>query len=220
MRSFHILAAATLLAATTAVAEAQQVPTVGVLDLGAFSVTLEDVSALGPVMANMITTELSERPEVRALDRAMIQELLQRHQVSVGATGAGDDAAIEIGRLIGANFVVTGGVTLEPGRARVDLRMIEVETSDIVRAIKENGPRDEMIALAERIADRLVTDLEMPERPAVVTVEIPVAASLAYSRGLDYERRGRRDRAAAMYRHALEVFPQHAQAQAALDRVN
>jgi hypothetical protein len=65
-----------------------------------------------------------------------------------------------------------------------------------------------------------VTDLHVPERPTIVELQIPVAASLAYSRGLDYERRGQRGRAAEMYRHALEVFPQHPNAQAALDRVN
>ena len=220
MRRFGIVAAAALVAVTARVATAQEVPTVGVMDLGAFAVSLQDVSALGPVMANMITTELSERPEVRPVDRMVIQELLERHQVSIGATGASDEAAVRIGRLIGAHYMVLGGVVIEPRGARVDLRMVEVETGSVVRSIKENGSQEEMVALAERIADRLVTDLELPERPATLVVDIPVAASLAYSRGLDYERRGRRDRAQAMFLRALEVYPQHPHAQAALDRVN
>ena len=220
MRSFQLFAATGLLAVTAAAATGQQVPTVAVLDLNAFSVSLEDASAVGRGIAAMITTELSERPEVRIVDRQQIEEVLRRQQVSVGATGVADDAAMQIGRLLGAHYIVTGNVALDPRRARLDLRMIDVETGGIVKSVKEPGERDDLLGLAERIAAVLVTDLRVPERPTVVEVEVPVAASLAYSRGLDYERRGRRDRAAAMFRRALEVFPQHPQAQSALDRVN
>ena len=220
MRSFHAFAAAGLLAVTATAATGQQVPTVAVLDLNAFSVSLEDASAVGRGIAAMITTELSERPEVRIVDRQQIEEVLRRQQVSVGATGVADDAAMQIGRLLGAHYIVTGNVALDPRRARLDLRMIDVETGGIVKSVKEPGDRDDLLALAERIADLLVTDLRVPERPTVVELQIPVAASLAYSRGLDYERRGQRGRAADMYRRALEVFPQHPNAQSALDRVN
>ena len=221
MRSFPVLAAAGLLVATVSAASGQQqVPTVGVMDLGAFSVSLEDASAVGRGLAAMITTELSERPEVRIVDRQQIEEVLRRQQVSVGATGISDDAAMQIGRLLGANYIVTGNAALDARRARLDLRLVDVETGGIVKSVKETGDRDDLLGLAERIAALLVTDLRLPERPAVVTVDVPVAASLAYSRGLDYERRGRRDRAAEMYRQALQLFPQHPNAQAALDRVN
>ena len=220
MRRFGILAAACLLAVTASAATAQQVPTVAVLDLNAFSVSLEDASAVGRGIAAMITTELSERPEVRIVDRQQIEEVLRRQQISVGATGVADDAAMQIGRLLGAHYIVTGSVALDPRRARLDLRMIDVETGGVVNPVKETGDRDELIDLAERVAAMLVTDLRVPERTTLAEAQIPVAASLAYSRGLDYERRGRRDRAEEMYRRALDVFPQHPHAQEALDRVN
>lgn len=220
MRPFHALAVAGLLATTAVSANGQQVPTVAVLDLNAFSVSLEDASAVGRGIAAMITTELSERPEVRIVDRQQIEEVLRRQQVSVGATGIADDAAMQIGRLLGASYIVTGSVALDPRRARLDLRMVDVETGGVVNPVKETGDRDDLISLAERVAELLVTDLRVPERPTVVELDIPVAASLAYSRGLDYEERGRDDRAAAMYRRALDLFPQHPHAGEALDRVN
>lgn len=220
MHSFQVLAAAGLLAASaTAALGQQQVPTVAVLDVGAFSTSLEDAAALGRGLVDMITTELSDRPEVRIVDRQAIDDVLRRQQVSVGATGISDEAAIQIGRLLGAHYLVRGNAALDPRRARLDLRMIEVETSAIVRSVKETGERDDLLDLVERIADALVADLELPERPTVVQQQIPVAASLAYSRGLDYERRGQSDRAEAMYLRTLAVFPEHPHAAAALDRV-
>ena len=220
MRSSHVVAAVGFLAASAAGAAGQQVPTVAVIGIGAFSVTLEDASALARGLEDMITTELSDRPEVRTVDRVAIDEVLRRQQVSIGTTGISDEAAIQIGRLLGANFIVRGNAALDRRTARLDLRMIDVETSAVVKSVKESGDRENLLELTERIADLLVTDLELPERPTVVQLEVPVAAAFAYSRGLDYEQRGRRDRAAEMYRRALEVFPQHPHAQEALDRVN
>lgn len=219
MRSFQVLATSAMLAAVAASASGQQVPTVAVLHFEAFSVSLEDANALARGLEAMITTELSQRPEVRTLDRQQIDEILRRHQVSVGATGTSDNAALEIGRLVGAHYLVMGNAALDPRNARLDLRLVEVETGLVVKSVKESAPRDELLGLAERIATLLVTDLRLPERPAAVAVRIPVAASLAYSRGLAYERSGRPERAADMYRHALEVFPQHPDAQVALERV-
>lgn len=215
---YRIPAAAALLAVSALPLSGQDVPTVAVMDLSAFSVSLEDASAVGRGLASMITTELDDHPQVSVVDRQQFEEVMRRQQVSVGA-GVSDDAAIQIGRLLGAHYIVSGSAALDPRRARLDLRMIEVETGAIVKSVKETGDRDDLLELAERVAAHLVTDLRVPQRPTVARVEIPVEASLSYSRGLDYERRGRRDRAAEMYRRTLQLFPQHPQAQAALDRV-
>lgn len=220
MRPFHVLAAAGLVAASAFPAAGQEVPTVAVLDLNAFSVSLEDASAVGRGLAAMITTELAERPEVRIVDRQQIEEMLRRQAISVGATGVADDAAIQVGRLVGAHYIVTGNAALDPRRARLDLRLIDVETGGVVKSVKETGDRDDLLDLAERVASLLATDLRVPERATVLELRIPAAASLAYSRGLDYERRGRHEHAAEMYRRALELFAQHPHAQAALERVH
>ena len=53
----------------------------------------------------------------------------------------------------------------------------------------------------------------------LLKVSIPVEASFDFSRGLDYEHRGQKDRAAVMYQKALQVFPEHKDAQAALERI-
>lgn len=220
MRRFGTLATAGLLAVAALPAAAQDVPTLAVVGIGAFSVTLDDATSMARGLEDMITTELSDRPEVRTIDRLAIEEVMRRQQISIAATGISDEAAIQIGRLLGANFIVRGNAALDRRTARLDLRVIDVETTAVVKSVKESAARDDLLELAERIAELLVTDLRLPERPATLVIEIPVAASLAYSRGLDYEQRGRRERAEEMYRRTLEVFPQHPHAQAALERVN
>jgi hypothetical protein len=100
----------------------------------------------------------------------------------------------------------------------VDLRLLDVATGTVERSSRQQGPRDEMLDLVTKLADDFTDGLELPARVAEAP-DAPPAAVLLYSRGLDYERRGELDRAAAMYRRALELFPQHEAAAAALERV-
>lgn len=196
------------------------VPTIAVLDFNAFSLTPgEDAASVGRGLAAMIATELAERPAVRVIDRQQVEELIQKRQL--GLSGRLDESqAVQLGQLLGAQYVVVGNVALEPRRARIDLRLLDVATGTIERADRRQGSRDEFLALVEEIADAFTKDLRLP--PAAVStavLAIPAEAALAYSRGLDYERRGMTERAATMYRQALELFPRHEDAAAALRRV-
>ncbi len=188
-------------------------------DFNAFSLSPgEDAESVGRGLAAMIATELASRPTVRVVDRQEIERLVESRQVAL--SGRMDDAqAVQMGQLLGAQYVVVGNVALEPERARIDLRLLDVESGAVEKADRRQGKREEFLAMVEDIADTFTEGLELPARVAETDVDIPVAASLAFSRGLDYERRGRLEDAASMFRRALEIFPDHAEAQAALERV-
>ena len=196
------------------------VPTIAVLDFNAFSLTPgEDAAAVGRGLAAMIATALADRPAVRVVDRQQVDELIQKRQL--GLSGRLEESqAVQLGQLLGAQYVVVGNVALEPRRARIDLRLLDVATGTIERADRRQGSRDEFLELVEQIAETFTKDLRLPAVAASTAVlAIPAGAALAYSRGLDYERRGMMDRAAEMYREALEIFPRHEDASSALARV-
>lgn len=206
-----------LLLPATVAAQETGVPTVAVIGFNAVSITGEDAEPAGRALADMITTELADRPEVNVVDRQQIQQLIETRQLALSGR-MDQDRALELGALLGAQYIVVGTLWLEPGRARVDLRLLDVATGAVERSSRQQGPRDEMLDLVAKLADDFTDGLEVPARVAQAA-EPPVDAILAYSRGLDYERQGRLDRAADMYRRALELFPQHKAAAAALDRV-
>ena len=131
----------------------------------------------------------------------------------------GDQAALQLGQLLGAQYVIVGNVALEPRQARLDIRILDVETGAIHLADKRTGKRDEFLAIVSGLADRFTRDLKLPARRETVVVQVPARASFAYSRGLDYETRGQWERARAMYRQALEHYADHADARTALDRL-
>jgi TolB-like protein len=175
-----------------------------------------DHAAIAENLTSMMMSELGNRGAIELIERHRVADLLEQRYAS--ATGQIDDrAAIEIGSMLGADYIVRGGVTFAGQDARFDLRIMHVETGQIHRTFKQTGRQRDFLAIVESVGNQFLTDLRLPERVAEVVV--PPAAVLAYSRGLDFERRGERQRAAAMFQRALELFPAHPTASAALTRV-
>jgi TolB-like protein len=192
------------------------VVTIAVFPLNGFMLG-EDHRALGDAFRSMVISELSSRAQFRMLEREAIDSLLQAQAISASGM-VSDEQAIRIGQLLGAQYAVAGGITTDPNDARLDLRLLDIETGEITHTFKDRVRRDRMLTVVDRVASEFAGRARVSERP--VDLRIPVAASFAYSRGLDFEKRGRKQDAARMYRRALELFPQHPHAPTALRRVN
>lgn len=219
MRTLRILAS-TLLALAPAVAAAQAKPVVAVLPFGFASTSAGvDVTALGSALTDIVTAEFSKAPNIRLVDRVLVEEILNKQKLLLSGR-VSDEDAVRAGRLLQAQYVVAGSVLMMGKESHMSVRIVDVETSAHARNSGRRGKTDELLALAEGLLREFTTDLKLPVR-AVAEAEaaVPVAATLAYSRGLDYEKRGKKQQAATMYQKALELAPGHADAKTALDRV-
>ncbi len=213
-----VLALVMALLPVAAAAQDARVPTIAVFDFNVFSLTGEDADAVGRGLASMITTELADRPVVKVVDRQQIEQLIQTRQLAL--SGRMDESrAVELARVLGADYLVIGTVALEPERVRIDLRLLDAASGTVEKASRQQGRRDAMLDLVTALTDDFLDGIELPARVAGHVAEPPVEAILAYSRGLAYEEQGLEGRAAEMYRRALELFPRHEAAAAALERV-
>jgi TolB-like protein len=196
----------------------QDQPTVAVIHFNSFALGRTDTRELGSALLDMVTTELGKKPVVRIVDRAQVEDLLTKQKLLV--SGRVDDKdAVRAGQLLGAQYIVTGGVVMDKTDARLDIRLVDVETGLTVRTFKERGKQDALLDLVEVLADNFTKDLKLPSKASVAEAKYPTAAIVAYSRGLDFERRGKKAQAAQMYQKTLQLSPNHAEAQKALDRV-
>jgi TolB-like protein len=196
-------------------------PTVAVLPFNIVSLNPKvDGKALGDALAGMIMTELAAKPTVQVVDRQLVQDLLMKQKLLVSGRVSEEDA-LRAGKLLGAQYIVTGSAVLDARTARLDLRIVDSETGAPARPpFKKTGNQDDLLTIVQDLANDFTQDLKLPNRAAAIAdVQIPIAASLAFSRGLDYEKRGKKEQARQMYLKTLEIAPNHAQAKAALDRV-
>ena len=192
-------------------------PTVAVLHFSSFALS-RDVKDLGGALLDMVTTELAKKNSIRVIDRAQVEDLLTKQKLLVSGRVA-DAEAMRAGKLLGAQYIVSGGVVMDKADARLDIRLVDVETGLTVRSFKEKGKQDDLLTLVERLADNFTNDLKLPSKAALAQAEVPVTAILAYSRGLDFEKRGKRTQAAQMYQKTLQLSPGYDEAQKALARV-
>lgn len=202
----------------TAQSDTAQLPTVAVLDFTGF--LLGEAGNSGPVgkaVSSMLITELFQRPGLRVIERAQLQELLREQKLSL-AGYVDSETAVRIGRLMGAQYVVAGAVAAAGSQMRLDFRVVDVETGGVLEAQKLTGRPTELLDMVVKLADLFVAmvKLEPPaSRPSLESP--PVNATIEFSRGIDYEDKGDVQKAMEHYRKALEIYPNFQEARKALD---
>ena len=189
---------------------------------GSYGQDKENFEALQRGIPGMLISELAQNPAARVVDRAEIQKLLGEQDL--GEAGRVDAAtAAKIGKLVGAKYMIAGTFVDLYGRFRMDARIINVETSEILKVVKAEGKRDDLFRLIQTLSENLMKETKLPPLPAQVgqavrARNIPTEALTYYSRALLYEDRGDRAKAAEYFSKATTVFPEYAEAQEGLRR--
>jgi TolB-like protein len=217
-------------AATPAAADQQQQdtrPTIAILDfdIGAtIGQNAEDYQALRRGLAAMTISELAVNPGVRVVERAQIQQILQEQDL--GRSDRVDpQTALRVGKLLNARYMVTGTIYDVRGDFRIDARLFNVETTQIIKTQRVTGKLNDVFDLVTRLAGDLMRDANLPPLERRVMEEHrqqgapSTAAVMAYSRAVLYADRGDKQRAVEQYRRALQAFPNYTQAKTDCERL-
>jgi len=202
-------------------AAAQAAPGVAVLPFengGSYGRDKEDLEALRRGIAGMLISELSTRPGIRLVDRSETQRLLDEQNLA--ASGRVDAAtAARVGRMVGARYMIAGTYIDLYGDFRLDARIIDVETGEIVTVVRSDPrfrDRKDLYRLIQSVAERIATDAKFPTVGADAGTraarDIPTEALGHYSRALLYQDRGEAAKAIEYYERALQVFPAYTEA--------
>jgi tetratricopeptide (TPR) repeat protein len=177
---------------------------------------------IGEGIAETVTSDLKNVHGLAVIGRAQIFELLKN--VTIGREAPDDRLAIEIGRRLGAWWVVTGAYQRIGPRIRITAQVIEVLRATLLKTLKIDGGIDDIFELQDRIVFELSRSLDLKvdkvQAEAIARDETKsVEAFEAYSRGLVNMRQATRDsidRAIALFERASELDPNYAAAWASL----
>src|SRR5438128_3739413 len=180
---------------------------------GSYGQDKDNFDALQKGIAGLMISDLAANAAVRVVERDELQKLLDEQ--NLGAAGAGrvdPQTAAKIGKLVGARYVITGAFIDFYGDVRLDARMINVETSEIVKVESDRMQRDHLFDLIRNVSGRLMKDanlLPLPKQASDQRMgrQVPTEALTFYSKALLFQDRGQRDKAVEMYQKALAVFP-------------
>lgn len=172
----------------------------------------DDYQALRRGLAAMTISELTVNPSVRVVERAQLQQILTEQ--NLGREGRVDpNTVVQIGHLIGAKYMVTGTIYDVRGDFRIDARLFDAETGQIIRTQRVQGRLDNVFDLVTRLSAQLMRDANLPPLPARAQQQHeamgtpPTQAVMAYSRAIYYRDRGDTQRAVEQYRRAVTSFP-------------
>lgn len=190
------------------------------VDGGSFGAEAIDFSALEVGLQQMLSTELDQNPSLRVVDRALLSEAMAEQDL--GASGRVEESsAVAVGQLVGARYLVTGGFADSFGSFRIDARIIDAATGEVVRSREVRADREDLYGLLVQLAAAITDDLDLPElapevRESREARQIPLEAVTMYATAQALEDDEETDQAVELYRALVERFPDMVEARQAL----
>lgn len=170
---------------------------------------------LGTGLNETVTAALQELDGIEVWGRERMRENLRKLGIKSGELASED--ATELGRVVGARWVLAGAFQRLGEQVRVTARVLEVPSGRVLRAIKADGSLDRIFDVQDRIVSEMSSVLRLtasePREGAETAV---VAAYEALSKGLlnmradSYEAL---ERAILFFERALTLDPHYVRAQ-------
>lgn len=191
---------------------------------GSYGPAREDMAALEVGIQGMLLTELQQNPELRIVERGILREALAEQDL--GTAGRVDPGtAARVGRLVGARYAITGTFMDLYGNFRLDGRIVDVETGEILRTVRiDNQRRENLYRLMVDLAEQIVRGVDLPPLARATRQErrernMPDEAVMLLSLAMDHQDNGRQPEAVELYRQIVQRFPDYTEAREALRQI-
>ncbi len=178
---------------------------------------------IGQGMAESLTADFAKVRGLKTIPREQMFDV-QRELSNAQGRIVDERQSIELGRRLGATWVVGGAVQRLGDRVRVTAQTIAVDEGRSVSTVKIDGSMDQIFDLQDKLVEGLVRqglqrELQSSEKRAIVEDARSPEAYEAYSRGmlnLRIATQESAERAIALFERALELDPGYLDALIAL----
>lgn len=188
-------------------------------DRGSYGQDKEVFRALRLGIPATIAGELSGHSELRLADAGRVSRALsgQNRDANARLDAA---AAARIGKEAGARYAISGNFADFYGKFRLDARIVDTETGQIMKVVSNDDPklqdRADLYRIVQMVGHKVLAVASAPtgraQPPEMESRVIPTEALTHYSLGLLYEKQGDKTRAGQHYDHALSTFPDYPEA--------
>lgn len=187
---------------------------------GSFGPDKEDLAALEVGIQQMLLTELAQNTNLRVVERSQLRAILDE-QGLVTSGRVDPRTAAQVGRLVGARYVVTGAFMDVYGTFRLDGRIVDVETGEILKTEEVRDRRQNIYQLLVDLAGRITQGVSLPPLEVAMVEQrrsraIPAEAVTLFSRAQVFQDGGRHEQAIDLYRQIAQRFPEMTEAREAL----
>jgi TolB-like protein len=157
------LTSAALVVPTFVAAQAAK-PIVAVLSFENNSIgpTRGEYDGVGKGIAELMINDLLGNQNIRVVERERVQALItEQNLVKSGAIDP--QTAIRLGRMLGAQYMITGGFIADKnGNVVLTGRTINVETSAIGNPTRINAKGDDVLGMIAQLTEKMNTEMKLP----------------------------------------------------------
>lgn len=177
-------------------------------------------------LADMLITDLSKLGSVSIVERSRLEDIIKEQEL--GKHGAIDkQTASRIGKLLGAEAILTGAYFEMMGMLRIDARFIDVETGEVLKSDGVEGPTNDFFILEKELLGKIIANmdvkltedeesyLEMNRKEQAISYE----DALLFSDALDLMDIGSKQEAQKKLQAVLAKNPQFTPASNALEKL-
>jgi TolB-like protein len=177
---------------------------------------------LATAIAETLATDLRRLRSVRVASWDRTRAMMR--QIEGASTPESRTSYVDLGRQMGADWIVTGSYQQAGGRLRITPQLLDVASGEIVAVGKTDGTWDEIFELQDRVASRLIEALKLTDdAEAIERIIAPESRLLeAYEqysrgrRGLYQMGKGTLEEARQHFASALALDPRYAMAHSGL----
>jgi serine/threonine protein kinase/Tfp pilus assembly protein PilF len=178
---------------------------------------------IGSGIAETVSADLKNVQGLTVIGRERVFDAL-RNLEAPSSSGQDDRLAIELGRGLGARWIISGAYQRIGESIRITARFVEMSTGAVLRNVKIDGRLSDIFGLQDRIVFELTQDLKLTLEPSAINqIQQPETRSVEayelYSRGMLTLRMASRDapdRAIHFFEKALATDREYAEAWAGL----
>lgn len=196
-------------------------------DRGSYGQDKEVFRALELGIPAVLALELGKHPGVRVADQARTGRALKSENLGPDARVDAATAA-RVGGESGARYAITGNFADFYGKFRIDARVVDVGSGQILTVVSNDDPalqdRADLSRIIRDLASKLLAAANLPAPASAAGSAaqerlVPTEALTQYSLGLLYENEGDKTKAGEHYGRALTAFPGYDQARQGMQRV-
>lgn len=123
---------------------------------------------IGTVIASILTTELNKTGEFDVIDRENVEKAYAEMEMAMSGLIDETKDTVEIGKMVAANMFLNGEITEVEGNYIVNVKMTDVETSEVVLTESVEFPKDKMNSMSTLLLTEVKYPITAGFRSAVV----------------------------------------------------
>ena len=181
--------------------------------------SLDDRERMDPLqggMASLMIHQLNGAVGLKVIERERIQWLLDELDLQQEEGRVDQETAVRTGKLLGANAVLFGSFMKHRNDLRINVRLVKVETGEILMTEQVSGKNKDFFELAEQLSLKIAQGINVTLQETLIgerTETRSLDAMISYSEGLALLERDDYEQAYLKFQEALEYDGNYTRAQ-------